>query len=284
MLDLALTLLPHAAAPFALWVKVDGKQPALARGAASAPAGAPPAAPRPRTGAAPAPPAPTARLKTAVLEMGTDPAAAAEPSRGPAPSEPDGGRRDTPTEMYVKGVHGGVSIPDGDDAPAATGDRDTPTRAMDLASLPGSPSGPSLGNAQDDVPDVPTVDMRGASAQLLRQGGHAGEAPPAAPSFGGGMLQPGSATAKLTMPLSAMVAVPPDGPPEAAPLDASATPPQKPKWQLVLDNALLTTGRFGDRQYLRFRAAPQNTQIIVVIVAGTVTILVLGFVLFLAMH
>src|SRR6185312_1479192 len=36
MLDLALALLPHASQPFALWVKVDGKQPALARSAPDA--------------------------------------------------------------------------------------------------------------------------------------------------------------------------------------------------------------------------------------------------------
>ena len=71
-------LLPHANPAFALWVKVDGKQPALA---VPAPMSAMPDAAR----AAPLP---------------------ATNQAWPPPAPADAGRRDTPTEMFVKGVHG----------------------------------------------------------------------------------------------------------------------------------------------------------------------------------
>jgi len=51
-----------------------------------------------------------------------------------------------------------------------------------------------------------------------------------------------------------------------------------------IDQALIRAGRWAEAQAQRFRAAPQNTQIIVVIVAGTALILLLGVVLFLALR
>ena len=61
------------------------------------------------------------------------------------------------------------------------------------------------------------------------------------------MLQPGSATAKLTVPLGAMLPSMPDiAPAEVAPPPPS-TPP-KPKWQETLDRALITVGRFSERR------------------------------------
>jgi eukaryotic-like serine/threonine-protein kinase len=235
MLDLASTLLPHANAPFALWIKVDGKQPALTRAA-----GAPQA------------PSPERRA----------PATVTEPPPAAPPEARDGGRRDTPTEMYVKGVHGPAGVDD--DASTPEGGRDTPTRAIDVATLEARRS--ALGNValpQDDVPDLPTFDL------------HAGAHRPARDQ-----VPPALATMKLTAPF-------PNGefPPGVAsgPLVGAPAPP-KPGWQLALDRALIQVGGFADRQIRAFRGAPQNTKIIVGIVVVTVTLLLLGVVLFRLTH
>jgi hypothetical protein len=66
--------------------------------------------------------------------------------------------------------------------------------------------------------------------------------------------------------------------------DPPASSPFKPAWQQSVDRALIRAGHWAEAQGQRFRAAPQNTQIIVVIVAGTALILLLGFTLFLALR
>jgi hypothetical protein len=53
---------------------------------------------------------------------------------------------------------------------------------------------------------------------------------------------------------------------------------------VFLDRALFGVGAFGERQIVRFRTAPQNTRIVLVIVAGTLATLLLGSVLFFAMR
>jgi serine/threonine-protein kinase len=244
MLDLASALLPHANAPFALWIKVDGKQPALTRSA-----GAPPASQALREAALASPP--------------SAPAAPRAPETAPpSPPAQDGGRRDTPTEMYVKGVHGPPGI---DDAEAPEGGRDTPTRAIDVATLEAKRHASAHSNLalpQDDVPDLPTFDMHGAAHRPPRD-----QVPPAlatmklAAPFPNGVLPPG-------------VVVDPLAPPA----------PPKPGWQVALDRALFKVGGFLDRQIRAFRGAPQNTKIIVGIIVVTVTLLVFGVVLFRLTH
>jgi hypothetical protein len=151
--------------------------------------------------------------------------------------------------------------------------------------------------SDDDVPDVPTFDLRDG-ARLL---------PPAA-----GPLAPGARVAKTTIPLGLTPPLlpaeenpaptmelrvgdhfVPGGPtpmPASAdpalvrPADAPASSPFKPAWQQSIDRALIRAGHWTEAQGQRFRAAPQNTQIILVIVAGTGLILVLGFALFLAVR
>jgi hypothetical protein len=63
-----------------------------------------------------------------------------------------------------------------------------------------------------------------------------------------------------------------------------ASAPQKPDWQASFDRALVWVGRESEELARRYRALPQNSQIIVIIVAGTIVILMLGFVLFLITH
>jgi serine/threonine-protein kinase len=238
MLDLASALLPYANAPFALWIKVDGKQPALTR-AAGAQAASPPDRPAPAPASAPQPQAPV--------------------TAPPPPEVHDGGRRDTPTEMYVKGVHGPPGIED--DASTPEGGRDTPTRAIDVATLESRRQAAGVGGLplpQDDVPDLPTFDLHGGAQRM----------PQAQP------------TMKLATPfpngeLPGGVVFGPAPPPPALP---------KPGWQLALDRALVKVGGFAERQIRAFRGAPQNTKIIVGIVVVTVTLLLLGVVLFRLTH
>jgi serine/threonine-protein kinase len=272
MLDLALSLLPNASQAFSLWVKVDGRQPALARGATTPP----PAPPAPR---APAPPPrPPVGLKTAVLRALPELAAPGLGAAPPVHLDPDEGapRRDTPTEMFVKGVHEVAG--DDSETPEPGGDRDTPTRAIEIGALPPLDAAGSAyvggvvlqkPEAEDDAPEVPTMDLRGMRNPMAIP----------APTFGAPALQPNAPLAKLTMPLPM---TPP--PPRVAAPSAADYAVFKPAWQVSLDRALATVGGFVARVGERFRAAPQNTQIIVLIVAATATILVLGFVLFLAMH
>ncbi len=130
------------------------------------------------------------------------------------------------------------------------------------------------GHGPDDV--LATVDLQGAKASILRDGGYPHvPAPPAQ----GVPLQPNSPSVKMTVPLGDFLRNQP------TPMPASAPPlPEKPRWQQSIDGMLIRMGRGSERQWKRFQEAPQNTQIIVVIVVGTLAILVLGFVLFLALH
>src|SRR5262249_29250718 len=126
--------------------------------------------------------------------------------------------------------------------------------------------------------EVPTVDLRDVLAASL------GAIPGAEASPGSvAPLAPGSADAKMTIPLSQFLrtglAPPVSTPPPAGePLDP------RPPWQVTLDRALFWAGAFGERQIVRFRSAPQQTQMIVAVAAGTLTILFLGAILYFAMR
>jgi eukaryotic-like serine/threonine-protein kinase len=291
MLDLALALLPHANQAFALWVKVDGKQPALSRTPSGTldMRGAPPAAAQPAI----APPRVAAGAGgRAPVRPGLSPSpAAAAPAPAPPvrPADMPSERRDTPTEMYVKGTHG-VELPD-----EREGDRDTPTRALVLEGM----FPPALATLQS--PQGIVEDANGDVSTFKLADG-AQFVPPAQSGHAGGMLSPSASTAKLTIPLGDMYRMPTGtggpvvgGPMPGGPIAAPVTPPPsappgsfqvppKPGWQAALDGALIGIGRGSERQMKRFREAPQNTQIIVLIVIGTAVIMVMGLVLFLALH
>jgi serine/threonine protein kinase len=304
MVDLASTLLPHGNPAFALWVKIDGKQPALAGRsqmasrvdtspppkANFAPA-APPAAPRP------APSAPRAAAATPQQDAGgAGPQTKLAWPPPPKDSPDDGGRRDTPTEMYVKGVHGASAPEDPSEADtsevAPAGDRDTPTRAYamepprrapfleTLKSPVGAgtgpyPGGPPLTESAGEATDPANFDPLGSARAELKR-------PYGLPPLEQGLVNlPSSSSVKNTIPLGSVFR----GmlPPQPAPAPPPSAP-QKPNWQASLDRALVSVGRQSEELARRYKALPQNTQIIVIIVAGTVVILFLGFVLFLITH
>jgi serine/threonine-protein kinase len=268
MVDLAVALLPHGSPAFALWVRVDGKQPALASRAplSSLPEGAPP--PRPLAASPP-----TAKVPLEPVP-GTNQA-------WPPPAD-GGGRRDTPTEMYVKDVHG-APPPPADDEDTHGGDRDTPTRAYEAAALqPGYPAGraPMLETMKSPGAPMPSESSLDNALTIPQQPGKDGVIKFGAPPPGDAPMgaPPG---ALLTVPLGAaplgnvLRGLPPMPPAPQAPRAPVSAPP-KPGWQVALDRALITVGRSGEDLGRRYRAAPQNTKIIVLIVSGTAMILLLG--------
>jgi hypothetical protein len=281
MLDLAAAMLPHANPAFALWVKIDGKQPALqAR------------APLSSLGDAALPRPPSASPPTAKVQL--------EPIPGTNQAWPppaDGGRRDTPTEMYVKDVHGAPSPPA--DEESTGGDRDTPTRAYEAPVglrliEPGYAADPagrarlletmkSPGAAPPDA--LPTLDGALTIPQSPGQSGGIKFGAPPPPSEPGMTTPPG---AMLTVPLGAapignvLRGLPPMPQAPQAPRPPPSAPP-KPGWQVALDRALITVGRTGEDLARRYRAAPSNTKVIVLIASGTAAILLLGLTAFLLM-
>ena len=311
MVELATALLPYASPAFALWVTIDGRKPALGR----PPAEPPSSIQIPATMGAPtalvAGVAGVAGFASRNVVPRPSPAAASAPvpevDLAWPPEADAGARRDTPTEMYVKGVHGGPPEDEGTNA----GDRDTPTRAYEAPPLRApmletlkSPVGIGVGQGEDI--DVKTMDLDHRAA-----GPSAGVAHPAAgpsagvdakgPRFG---APPGEQIAappgalmtmpipKATVPLGNVLRGLSPGmtplsqqaaPPAPAPLPIPLPSP-KPAWQVSLDRALISVGRAGESAARRFRAAPQNTQIIVVIIAGTSLILVIGLLAFLITH
>jgi hypothetical protein len=245
-------------------VKVDGR-PVASRVPApkpsypvtQAPATAPP--PPPSHGGYPAPPQAPRPIEAPPTDHG-----AATDGAWPPPAG-DGGRRDTPTEMYVKGVHAAP------DEPEEHGDRDTPTRAYELPAqrAPMQETLKSPTGLPGDETDVKTLDFEGKQAM---------GAPP-----GALMTMP---IPKSTVPLGAVLRVAPGNvspfAPQGAPTPTPAAPaPSKPAWQASLDRALVWVGRTAEVALRRFRAAPQNTQIIIVIVTVTTALLLLGLVVFL---
>lgn len=332
MIDLALSLLPHANPAFGLWVKVDGKQPALASVGTGAPRAFslppihpqaapspglprnpfprppthPPAPPTPglprnpfskRSPAAPTPglpSSPAAPARTTPPPPGTGGLgpetqqgwAEAKPPR--PPSELTERRRDTPTEMYVKSVHdtaGGAE--NGDAAALNDGDRDTPTRAYVVDTAPPArtqamPKSPA--NPMEVAPSPPTSLDPGAALPTPAEVGKTTlpltgfrlhlPLPPASEAPVQGAASEHDSRSQPSFAMSPLLAEP-SPPSSAAPL---------PRWQERLDRVLIRIGRVTEAQLQRLREAPQNTQIIVVIVTVTVAILLVGFVLFLSVH
>jgi hypothetical protein len=205
-----------------------------------------------------------------------------------APQQIDSGRRDTPTEMYVKGVHG---APAEEPEPPA-GDRDTPTRAYELpagrAPLLATMKSPA-GLAQPEEAEVKTTNLDGGAPNSV-------PGAQSAPRFGappgpGALDAPAGALltmplGKQTVPLGNMMRglSPSQLPPSQTPMPAPSALPatSKPGWQVALDRALIGVGRTAENLVRRFRSAPPNTQIIAMIVAGTVLVLLVGLVVFLA--
>ena len=278
MLDLATAMLAHAAPAFALWVKADGRLAASRAPAAqpSYPAAQPAATvppPAPSPAGYPAPPAPKNASDAPPTDHAWPPAVGGGGGGGGGGSS---GRRDTPTEMYVKGVHAAPS-----DEPDNQGDRDTPTRAYELppqrAPMLETLKSP-IGLGAGDEGDIQTLDLEGRNRQSAQLGASPNDlgAPP-----GALMTMP---IPKATIPLGNVLRVAPGmsplSPPAQTPTPAPPAPP-KPAWQASLDRALISVGRMAEGALRRFRAAPQNTQIIVVIVSVTSMLLVLGVVVFL---
>ena len=83
---------------------------------------------------------------------------------------------------------------------------------------------------------------------------------------------PGQSQALSTLPICHT----PDGAPLPAPDDDLFL---KPRWQVSLDRALNSTGRFIEVTLQRFRAASQRTQLMIAIAVGGVVTIVLGFLL-----
>jgi serine/threonine-protein kinase len=279
MVDLAAALLPHGNAAFALWVKVDGKQPALV-----------PRGPMPslleagsvlKSAAPPASVITSTPMAGPVITPGEGesgwPGPQTKQGWPPAPAAEETGRRDTPTEMYVKGVHG---APEEAPEPAGGGDRDTPTRAYAIEAAPRMMQATLKSPVGLDAPvseeNSTTVDIF-SNMQTTAQ-----------PPRGAMLTMP---IGKQTVPLGAILrgmppGVQPQQPPQAqmaplAPLPQAPMPNFKPAWQASIDRGLIAVGRASENLARRFKEAPQNTQIIVVIVASTATLLLLGFLVFL---
>jgi hypothetical protein len=292
MIELATQLLPFGDAGYGLWLRQgDAKRrgpDAAARPSRPSPKGSPtpsgikPGA-LPEISAKGERPADPEAAPTAASAAGAAPAAPTVPRpdarpQEPAPASAPSGDRDTPTEMYVKGVHGAApstSAPP-ESPPAArkpvaprperpdieiAGDRDTPTRAMEVIPKPmGLPAG-----ADDFLltqpPRAPTGHGPAVSVQV------APAAPPAVhtpnpdtrhafPSNPFGVPQAGSAQAS--------------GPQSALPIEqSSAFPGLRPRWQEKLDRALNRVGGFLERVVSgignRFRAASPRAQIVIVV-------------------
>jgi len=265
MIELAKDLLPFGDAALGVWLRTGdarrrgdsgavarpGPSPAAAKGSLT-PSGVKRGLPGTEAGpsrkAAPAIPRPDPRRP--------QPAEASPPDR----SED----RDTPTEMYVKGVHSAVSPAGGStvepmpatahtpaplqrpDIDSRSGDRDTPTRAMEVVAAPKPAEGaPKVENASGDF--MMTQPVRGP-----------GEARQSFPSNPFGVPHLGSVEA---------------GPHSAVVTGQVVFPGLRPAWQEKLDRALNRVGGFIERIVRsaahRFRAASPRAQIVIVVAAAS---------------
>ncbi len=287
MIDLAAALEPYGIPAFSLWMRAFGRTAAPRLVATSTPVAPPVVAP-----AAAPPKAPKAAGPKGTIPMAAVPSVEALPGMpslkptwaGPGVAPPPGptGRRDTPTEMFRQADHGGQGPGLGEEE-SSTGDRDTPTRAIALP-LPGeSPTG-ARQNPMVATLKTPLVDA-GESGPTVQFSTGADAALPPPASFGplGGAGLGAPAGALTTMPIAGAVRPPmpltaplpiPAGPigfgPPPGPLPAAVAPSPPPAGPPGL--------------VAKFRAAPQNTQIIVVIVAVTAVVLVLGAIVFAVVH
>jgi len=307
MIEVATALLPHGNSAFGLWLKGDkpsspgGRAPEA--GTPTPPGLRPPVEPMPKRpvmpsvtqihpiardpmptaawtvpeeGAVPLPPLPTAEAAAPFV------APQAKPARPQMDSEP--GRRDTPTTMYVKDMHGPLG-----DAPAK-GSRSEPMPTQALPSLLDEASGDALPTKQIDLPtgagmrleelqedrETPTrayqpgESATSAGKPILRtlqspsfpDPSSANAALNGAPPGGTGPLPPGPPMMMTTMPLPRPpgFGVPPGQPgapmPPGAPITFGA-PPALPAPNGAQGGVLAA-----------FKAAPPQTRLVVAIAAG----------------
>ncbi|HEY4119082.1 MAG TPA: protein kinase [Byssovorax sp.] len=318
--ELGAALIPHGNQAYGLWVRVDGKQPALAARPGAAPGKpAPPRGPKttavmvPRPGAAidtsrppgvpedpttnaqtipkpifpmapkPRPPGVAAPLpQAAPAALWTD--AALEGGPAPVDETTTGARprHDTPTEMFRKDEHAAPEPPSG-------GDRDTPTRAIPAAAF------------QEDA-RVDTQSLKPFAAADEPTGDLPGVFPPRAPVIGNrtmpmpadmkplvpdmAMLQtlPAQATAHASFPDAQL-------PPHGAALQLAQLPPPssldaplKPGWQLALDRAVVQVSRSIDTSIAKFKASPPKTRALVLVCIASIAVFLVVLVSFLVVH
>ena len=288
---------------FGLWVRVDGKQPALAgrsgthpATAAQAPVAAPATAAKPPTSTTAVAPRPPGK-STLPLNVGAA-AAASEASRRPAPPvPPTPGANKTMALWTDAALEGGpapgtgVAIPSpvdetteggprrdtptemykggGDDGPSneSTGDRDTPTRAIPA---------PNFDKGRRAVP-MPT----------LKSGPYGDEPTGELPNAIANPLGPPDVALMQTVPASAIPHIPgfEQGASQHQLMGLVSSQPSlvdspfKPAWQRTLDNLLVNVGRKVDGWIVKFKNAPKNTQILV-IACGASVVLFLGVLIF----
>jgi serine/threonine-protein kinase len=304
--DLAKVFAPHGDAAFTLWLRRPEPMPVTKTTAAPERAPAVPVVPRvgsvrPAPAGKDAPPLPRVPKLTTKLgapdkpSFGVPPPVVAAPLVAPAPTDPDPTNpdhppsRDTPTEMFVRDVHGNLvdphalsgaslsgqamptmSLPTADGAPfvAHDGDLEPADKTAVIEVPPPTPS--SSGGARAPTFGAPPVSQAGSISGPTSQGGPMGHGSPASqtgPAFAGAAVSSRGSLAAV-------------GPVELG----------KPRSKLEesLDKALTDLGKGGNRLGLkalaRFRSASQEQQIVVVVVVTAlvaVLIVVLGYALIL---
>ncbi|MBL9022217.1 MAG: serine/threonine protein kinase [Myxococcales bacterium] len=250
----------------------------------------------PRRPAAPEPPAPVvAAQPAAALPAGgalPDPSLLARPQivSDPTTSSLDGTTpveeleapardRETPTEMFVREIHG-------DPEPG-------PPPQVPTMSLPATGPAPTFGAPFANEPS--SLDSGDKTAVLDLEAVQQARMPPSAPSFGAAPPQPPMAPAppsfgqppphSTSSPPNGMPAYPAPGNLGRAPMHSGFSAAElgvAPSWAKRLDDALSALGRGGNdlgvKALARFRAASQEQQIvIVVVVTATVAVLLVGF-------
>lgn len=283
MRELADVLAEHADAAFAIWLRAD---PSSSRPASAEPADAsslrrskvpPPRPPRPGgepddktiDRKPPPPPRPVGDLdstSTAIDAPAAKSDAPAKPPKPPKPpEEPGTGDRDTPTELYIKDVHGAAG-PD-----AAPGQRNTPTEAFGAAEL--AASGANLADP---------------AAQAVDAASSVGSAAPPAPRMSTQRIPGGSvpgSPAEVQALIAAGGASPGDAHLPTLPAtptgESEVAPPRGP-----LDNVLATIGGAVERTVevgtTKFRTANPQTQILVVVVSASVLAVALVLLVYVA--
>lgn len=290
MSELATDLLPFGDAAFGVWLRPEGGRrplPSHAPATVTSPVHHTPSGVKPPPVAEPAPAKPVATPAAGAKPAGPGRAALDEDdeprttvAKDPRNAPPDGpathrrdeasGDRDTPTEMYVKSVHrvgtplAGTPAYAGaahDEAPAfgPTGDRDTPTRALEAAR-------PRAGNVAEQGA---AGSFAGAGQPIggnLTPGSHDGRAP-AGPALGAPASHDVNAVSYGSM------GPPSFGSASLAPGRSLAPGSARPSWQHTLDRWLASTGgvleRWGRTASRRFRAASPRAQIAVVVAAAS---------------
>ncbi len=290
--DLAKVFVPHGDAAYTLWLRRPEPMPTTK--AAPAPE-RPPAPVVPRVGSVRPPPAlgkdapPLPRVPKLTTKIATPdkpafgvppPAAPAlvvsQVSTDPDPTNPDlPPSRDTPTEMFVRDVHGNLidphalpgqavptmSLPAAGDAPFVAHDGDLePADKTAVIEVP-SPAPSSSGGAPAPTFGAPPVSQTGLSA--VSSSPSPGPISQGRPSFAGAA---GNGRGSLA-------AIPP-----------SELGVPRSKIEATLDRALTDLGKSGNRLGLkalaRFRSASQEQQIVVVVVVTAlvaVLVVVLGY-------